>query len=82
MSVLPELIKNYILSTYGDLALGTFYAGVLIHGGPYSLLWSFLGSELASGGSGEMGTSVKVMVGAFGILGLVGSPILIARYAK
>lgn len=82
MSVLPELMKNYILASYGSLPLPTFYLGVLIHGGPYSLLWSYLGSELAGGGSGEMGTTVKVLVGAFGIAGLVGSPVLIAKYTK
>ncbi|GMI09583.1 hypothetical protein TrLO_g6550 [Triparma laevis f. longispina] len=82
MSVLPELLKNYILATYGDLKLRTFYAGVLIHGGPYSVLWSYLGSELGKGGTGEMSPGVKVGVGLFGIMGLVGSPILIAKYAK
>ena len=82
MSVLPELVKNYILASYGSLPLPTFYLGVLLHGGPYSLLWSYLGSELAGGGSGEMGTTVKVLVGAFGIAGLVGSPVLIAKYTK
>ena len=82
MSVLPELLKNYILATYGDLQLPTFYLGVLIHGGPYSILWSYLGSELGKGGTGEMNPAVKVGVGLFGILGLVGSPLLIAKYAS
>ena len=82
MSVLPELMKNYILATYGNLDMQTFYTGVLIHGGPYSILWSFLGAELGKGGTGEMNVGVKICVGLFGLAGLIGSPLLIAKYAQ
>ncbi|GMI22839.1 hypothetical protein TeGR_g11451, partial [Tetraparma gracilis] len=79
LSVLPDLLKNYLLSTL-PISFPLFLLGTTLHAAPYSLLWSLLGSQMSDVSAPVKVTGwlkVAVTVGMLG--GVVGAPLVIAR---
>ena len=78
-SALPDLMKNFILSTL-PLSLSTFALGTLLQGGPYSCLWTLLGAQMSDATAPLKVTGPLKAALAVGVLwGLVGVPLVTGR---
>jgi len=72
-------MKNYVLGTL-PVSFPQFLVGTFLHGAPYSVLWTVLGSQMSDVTAPVAITGVlkgAVMMGMG--WGVVGAPIVIAR---
>ncbi len=83
-SFLPEQIKNFGLAIL-PLKTWHFVAAVLLHGFPFTLLWTFMGNEmglLVKGIVAEPSKILKVLIGFVYILGFFISPSMVGLWIK
>ena len=78
MSVLPELAKNYALSRL-PLSPLNVYLAILLHGSPYSVLWSFVGSKVEEG---NVKNEIKAFIVGAGVAGVVLPLLVVAKVLK
>ena len=77
-SCFPELVKNFGLAVM-PLNYKFFLLACLIHGGPYTVLWSKAGAEaVAAIDGGEQSKVVKIILTLSAVFGLVFSPMIVA----
>jgi uncharacterized membrane protein YdjX (TVP38/TMEM64 family) len=81
-TVLPDLVKNWLLSTL-PISFPTFLFGTIIHGVPYSILWTLLGSNMSDVTAKISLTGwLKVLVTVGMGFGVIGSPVWIRKELK
>ena len=79
-SCFPELVKNFGLAVM-PLRWPYFAVACVIHGFPYTILWSQVGQSAASSmGGGEQSLVMKVVLTSSAIFGLVVSPIIVGAW--
>ena len=81
LTPLPEIGKNYLLSIL-PVPPSTVLLAVLAHGGPYSVLWSYLGSRARDGEEGGMGGGIKGVLAGMAVAGTAGPLWAVRKYAK
>jgi uncharacterized membrane protein YdjX (TVP38/TMEM64 family) len=83
-SFLPEQIKNFGLAVL-PVKTWQFVTAVLLHGFPFTLLWSFLGNEMGLILRGTMDSPSRtlkmLMVGVY-IFGFIISPSMVGLWVK
>lgn len=83
-SFLPEVVKNYGLAVM-PVGFWEFAAAVMVHGVPFTLLWSFIGSEMglvARGVVAEPSKVLKVLLGGVYVFGFFLSPLFVGLWIK
>lgn len=83
-SFLPEQIKNFGLAIL-PVKTWHFIAAVLLHGFPFTLLWTFMGNEmgmLLKGIVAEPRKILKVLIGFVYVLGFFISPSMVGLWIK
>lgn len=82
-SPLPEFVKNFGLSTL-PLGFGHFVAAVMLHGIPFTCLWTCMGAETANVmiRGGAPSALLKVLVSGVSWFGFFISPTMIGIWIK
>ena len=83
-SFLPEQLKTFGLSVL-PLSFQHFFLAVILHGFPFTILWTCMGAEagaLARGAISTPSTLFKVLVVGVYIFGFFVSPSMVALWVK
>lgn len=83
-SFLPEFVKNFGLAVL-PIKTWQFVCAVLMHGLPFTVLWTFLGNEMGlvvKGVVSEPSRLLKMMISAVYIFGFFISPSLVGVWIK
>lgn len=83
-SFLPEQIKNFGLSIL-PVKTWQFIAAVLLHGFPFTLLWTFMGNEMGlflRGAVAQPSKILKVLTAGVYVMGFFISPSLVGLWVK
>ena len=83
-SFLPEQIKNFGLAIL-PVQTWQFVTAVLLHGFPFTLLWTFMGNEMGlvvKGVVDQPSKILKLLIVGVNVLGFFVSPSLVAMWVK
>jgi uncharacterized membrane protein YdjX (TVP38/TMEM64 family) len=83
-SFLPEQIKNFGLAIL-PVKIWQFITAVLLHGFPFTLLWSFMGNEMGlvvRGIVDKPSKILKVLIAGVYVMGFFVSPSLVGLWVK
>jgi len=83
-SFFPEQVKCFGLAVL-PVKLWQYIAAVLIHGFPFTLLWSFLGNEMGAivrGTASQPSKTLKLLIGGVYVFGFFISPSLVGMWIK
>jgi len=82
-SFLPEFLKNFGLAIL-PVKTWQFVTAVLMHGFPFTMLWTFMGNEMGSvvRGTAKPSGILKVLISAVYVFGFFISPTLVALWVK
>jgi len=84
-SPLPEFLKNFGLSAIPGLKLRHFFVAVLLHGFPFTCLWTVLGAETSMvlrGLVSEPSKILKIITSLVPPFGFIVSPTLVGLWIK
>lgn len=84
LSFLPEQIKNFGLAVL-PVKTWHFVAAILIHGLPFTLLWTFLGNEMGLIVRGVMDSPsrvLKILLAGVYVFGFIISPTMVGLWIK
>ncbi|GAX18276.1 hypothetical protein FisN_20Lh037 [Fistulifera solaris] len=79
-SCFPEMIKNFGSSLLPVIQWWMFAAATLIHGGTFTVLWTWLGHQTSTGSSGSSSTTIALSIAAF--MGVVVTPLVMAWWIQ
>jgi len=82
-SFLPEFVKNFGLAVL-PVKTWQFFTAVLLHGFPFTVLWTFMGNEMGEviRGISEPTRTLKLLVGLVYVFGFFISPALVGLWLK
>jgi len=82
-SFLPEFVKNFGLAVL-PVKTWQFLTAVLLHGFPFTVLWTFMGNEMGGviRGIAEPTRTLKLLVGLVYVFGFFISPALVGFWLK
>eukprot|EP00559_Dactyliosolen_fragilissimus_P005068 CAMPEP_0184855152 /NCGR_PEP_ID=MMETSP0580-20130426/467_1 /TAXON_ID=1118495 /ORGANISM="Dactyliosolen fragilissimus" /LENGTH=191 /DNA_ID=CAMNT_0027349593 /DNA_START=662 /DNA_END=1237 /DNA_ORIENTATION=- len=83
-SFLPEFVKNFGLALQ-PLKIWQFAVAVILHGVPFTLLWSFMGNEMGlvlRGTVSQPSKILKILLGGVYVFGFFISPSLVGLWIK
>ncbi len=79
-SCFPEMIKNFGSSLLPVIQWWMFAVATLIHGGTFTLLWTWLGQQTSTGATGSSSTTIALSIAAF--MGVVVTPLVMAWWIQ
>ncbi|GAX23835.1 hypothetical protein FisN_20Hh037 [Fistulifera solaris] len=79
-SCFPEMIKNFGSSLLPVIQWWMFAAATLIHGGTFTVLWTWLGHQTSTGSAGSSSTTIALSTAAF--MGVVVTPLVMAWWIQ